>query len=235
MDNFSIKHNISIGAWNVNGLEYKNHGTKCNKLQDPDIMKYFEKLDCIGLLETHANQLIDISLPGFYCFRKDRLKHKNAWRSSGGITVLVKESLRHIFKFDPVSDSDIVWVRVQKTYTKLMSDLYIAFIYLPPLNSTYGKLYGKDIMQKIEKQIEYFSCKGKVVICGDLNARVGNSLDITQKEDDPHLPVPLDNTFETILPRVSHDNCTINQSGRWLIDVCVDNQLYMLNGRTLAS
>ena len=88
-------------------------------------------------------------------------------------------------------------------------------------------------MQKIEKQIEYFSCKGKVVICVDLNARVGNSLDITQKEDHPHLSVPLDNTFEISLPRVSHDNCTINQSGRWLIDVCVDNQLYMLNGRTL--
>ena len=59
------------------------------------------------------------------------------------------------------------------------------------------------------------------------------TLDITQKEDDPHLPVPLDNTFETILPCVSHDNCTTNQSGRWLIDVCIDNQLYMFNSRTV--
>ena len=72
-----------------------------------------------------------------------------------------------------------------------------------------------------------------MVICGDLNARVGNSLDIALKEDEPYLSVPLDNTFETILPRMSHDNCTTNQNGRWLIDVCVDNQLYMLNGRTL--
>ena len=53
MDNFSIKHNISIGAWNVNGLEYKSHGTKCNKLQDPDIMKYFEKLDPILIYISH--------------------------------------------------------------------------------------------------------------------------------------------------------------------------------------
>ena len=100
-------------------------------------------------------------MPGFYCFRKDRLKHKNAWRSSGGIAVLVKVSLRHIFKFDPVSDSDIIWVRVQKTYIKLMSDLYVAFIYLPPLNSTYGKLYGKDIMQKLKNRLNTFLVKVK--------------------------------------------------------------------------
>ena len=36
-------------------------------------------------------------------------------------------------------------------------------------------------MQKLEKQIEYFTCKAKVVICGDLNARVADKFDIIQK------------------------------------------------------
>ena len=36
-----------------------------------------------------------------------------------------------------------------------------------------------------------------------------------------------------ILPRVSHDNSVINQSGRWLIEQCIDNRLSVLNGRTL--
>ena len=37
----------------------------------------------------------------------------------------------------------------------------------------YHLLVQAKILQKIEKHIEYFSCRGKFVICGDLNARVG--------------------------------------------------------------
>ena len=51
-------------------------------------------------------------------------------------------------------------------------------MYLPPQTSYYGKVNSKDIMSKLEKQIEYFSCKGKILVCGDLNARVGCNLDL---------------------------------------------------------
>ena len=67
----------------------------------------------------------------------------------------------------------------QECYTKLLCDLYVVFVYLPP--STYGKVHGQEIMQKLEKQIEYFTRKGKVIICGDLNARVADKVDIIQK------------------------------------------------------
>ena len=59
-------------------------------------------------METHANPETDISLQGYYVFR--------------GIAVLDKESFRNACKFDPLSDSDIIWVRVQKQITKLSSD-----------------------------------------------------------------------------------------------------------------
>ncbi|MCG7891851.1 MAG: reverse transcriptase family protein [Candidatus Thiodiazotropha endolucinida] len=88
-------------------------------------------------------------------------------------------------------------------------------------------------MSKLEKQIEYFSCKGKVIVCGDLNARVGNNIDLIQKEEDLYLPTPREDVYETILPRVTCDKSVVNQTGRWLIEKCVDNQLYILNGRTL--
>ena len=48
----------------------------------------------------------------------------------------------------------------KKQITKLFNDLFIAFVYLPPSNSSYGKVHGNEIMQKLEKHIEYFSCKG---------------------------------------------------------------------------
>ena len=115
----------------------------------------------------------------------------------------------------------------------MVNDLYIAFVYLPPLNSSYGRINSKEIMQKLKKQIEYFSCKGKIFICGDVNARICDYVDIIPKEEELYLPTPPDYTFEIVLPRVSHDKSVVNQSGRWLIDRCVDNQLYILNGRTL--
>ena len=69
-------------------------------------------------------------------FRKDRPKHQNARKSSA---VLVKECLRNYCKFDPLSDSDVISVRVQKQITTC--DLFIGFVYLPPVNSTYGKAH----------------------------------------------------------------------------------------------
>ena len=55
-----------------------------------------------------------------------------------------------------------------------------------------------------------------------------------QKEEEVHLPTPQDDVFETIFPRVSCDKSVVKQTGRWLIYIkCVDNQLYILNGRTL--
>ena len=233
MKNQCINQCFSISCWNINGLEYKSHGIKYNKLYDPEVIECLKNYDCTGLLETHADKLVDISMRGYYVFRKDRPKNKNARTPSGGIAVLVKESMRHVYKFDPISDSDVIWIRIKREFTSMVNDLYIAFVYLPPLNSSYGRRNSKEIMQKLEKQIEYFSCKGKIFICGDLNARIGDYVDIIQKEEEPYLPTPPDDTFEIVLPRVSHDKSVVNQSGRWLIDRCVDNQLYILNGRTL--
>ena len=232
MANYNRKF-LTISSWNINGLESKINGVKSNKIHDPEVINTINKYDLIGLMETHAGSETDISLQGYYVFRKDRPKHQKAWKPSGGIAVLVKESLRNACKFDPLSDSDIIWVRVQKQITKQSSDLFLAFVYLPPSNSSYGKVHGNEILQKLEKHIEFFSCRGKVIICGDFNARIGESSDFLEKEDDTHVPMPHDDLYEFILPRVSYDRKNVNQYGKWLIDLCIDNQMYILNGRTL--
>ena len=48
--------------------------------------------------------------------------------------------------------------------------------------------------------------------------------DILVKENDPHLPMPNDNVREYILPRATSDSY-VNKYGKWLIDLCADNQL----------
>ena len=88
-------------------------------------------------------------------------------------------------------------------------------------------------MQNLEKHIDYFSCKGKVVICGDFNARVMDNNDFLAKEDEPYLSMPHDGLYDFILLRVSYDRKNVNQYGKWLVDLCIDIQMYVLNGRIL--
>ena len=92
---------------------------------------------------------------------------------------------------------------------------------------------AKKFYKNLKKILIFFSCKGKVIICGDFNARVGDLIDSLEKEDEPHVPLPNDGKYEFVLPRVSCDYKTTNQYGKWLTDLCSDNQLYILNGRTL--
>ena len=70
------------------------------------------------------------------------------------------------------------------------------------------------MMSKLEKQIKYFACKWKILISGDLNARIGDCIDLIQKEEDPYISTPHDDAFDMILPRVSCDNSAVNRSGR---------------------
>ena len=53
---------FSISCWNINVLEYRSHGVKCNKLHDGEVIETLKRSDCVGLIETHADQSTDISL-----------------------------------------------------------------------------------------------------------------------------------------------------------------------------
>ena len=84
----------------------------------------------------------------------------------------------------------------------MFGSVYLTFVYLPPSNSTFCKVNGKEIIEKLEKQIDFFSCKGKVIICGDFNARVGELVDGLEKEEESHVPLPNDGSYEYILPHI---------------------------------
>ena len=60
----------------VSGQLERAHGIKCNKLNDPVMINLLNSSDCIGLRKTRAEKSVDISLPGYHVFRKDRAKHK---------------------------------------------------------------------------------------------------------------------------------------------------------------
>ena len=87
-----------------------------------------------SLITTHLN----ISIPGYNYFRKDRVKSKKAKRASGGVVVfLIKIKSEYL---------DNIWLKLDKMFFKLKSDLFICCAYLPPLNSTYLHLVVPNLI-----------------------------------------------------------------------------------------
>ena len=84
----------------------------------------------------------------------------------------------------------------------------------------------------IENDISKFSCKGNVMIAGDLNARIAQEDDFIPLDSDKH--VPLFSTYKLdarLVGRISQDT-TVNSRGRQLLPLCISAGLRILNGRT---
>ena len=65
-------------------------------------------------------------------------------------------------------------------------DLYVCFIYIAPVNSSYVKSTGldKQVFAKLEDIVRY-NLKGDIMLMGDLNAHINsNDCDFTYNDDD---------------------------------------------------
>ena len=87
------EHFLRFASWNIEGLS--------GKLDDSEFVSNLNKFDILSLIETwlpHASS--NIQVDGFYSFSKCRKTvSKNSRRSSGGITIFVKSTLRKGIKF----------------------------------------------------------------------------------------------------------------------------------------
>jgi exonuclease III len=224
---------VKLCSWNIHGIVTKYHGLSTNKVHDTAVIDQLSKYDSVGLLETHADKQTNIELSGYCVFRFDRRKHPKAKTASGGIAILLKQSIRTGVKVDPISDSDLVWLSFNKLFFGLEKDLHVCFAYIPPYGSTFGRRETGNIWDKLNKQLLHFATKCDIFLCGDLNARTGNLRDFVDLDDDKYTDLPMDYVVDNPNPRASADSDTINSAGRQLIDLCITNQCYILNGRTL--
>ena len=79
-----------------------------------------------------------------------------------------------------------------------------------------------------------YSEQGYCMICGDINSRSGCLQDYNDYDDTGNInSVLYDRTREStrIQPRVSEDQ-VVNEHGKNLIDLCIANDLIIVNGRT---
>jgi hypothetical protein len=220
------KTSIQIGCWNVNQLISKTR----NKLNDPLFTTEIEGFDIIGLLETKLPNTITVDKFMVFPFYRPTSGKNNT--ISGGLAILIKQTIRKGVKFIDSPSPNFQWILLKKDFFGFKKDMYVCFMYDAPSRSSYTVKQPGDILDSVERDIACFSQKGDVVLFGDVNARTGLLDDHITDDEDYHLPLQDGYVFDTILPHRNSLDTHVCSRGRQLIDLCIASGIRLLNGRS---
>ena len=227
---------INVLSWNLKGYKETINGLQVNKFECKEIISKLASYEIVFIQETHLGkeQSKTIVLPGFSSTHYIREKKARAVKCSGGISVFIREELKKHVKILPQSNSDIVWLKFTNSFSQEhVSDTYIGCVYIPPEHSSFGKVNTAVIWQNLQSDVEQFCLKGTVLLCGDFNARTGTLTDYILMDSDKNVyTLPHNYQYNLVSDRCSMDK-TIQKNGRQLVNICIENNLCMLNGRTL--
>lgn len=100
--------------WNIQGFTQ-------SKIIDKDFVNFISKMHVLSLVETWSDSgKPENSMAGFTLLcNNTRTKHKKARRCSGGIAVHIKNDLCKGVSKLTYSHSDIVWIKIDKTFFHL--------------------------------------------------------------------------------------------------------------------
>ena len=187
-----------------------------------------------SLVETWSDSGNFLNIPGFtnIC-NNTRCKHKNARRNSGGISVYCKPTITQGISIMPVDHTDILWVKLNHNFFNLKKDLFVAFIYFSPENSSEFAKDTDEIFTTLLRKIEKYSCLGEILIQGDFNAYTYTTPDFIEIDDSLY-PNSDDKNYviDTFTPRNNFDHKNPNKNGKLLLDLCKECGIRILNGRT---
>ena len=216
---------IKISCWNIHGLISKEQ----NKLEEESFLSYISDKDIVFLTETKCLKSQELNVPGYYCFQLNRTSIKTAKTESGGIALLCKSHYRQGISILPIISEDFFWIKLNKQFFNISEDLYICAVYDPPPGSSYSQRQIRDPLETIEENVIEYSKKGNIMLLGDFNARTGNLPDYVMGDSDIIIPMYTD---DTIPNRLSQDHTT-DTRGKHLLEICIQSQLRILNGRCL--
>ena len=209
------------------------------RLNYPEFINYIEKHDFVCVTETNTDSSDIVDLNGFTYFSKHRTQHY--LRKSGGIGVYVRTSIaKHVEVIS--NDSEYaLWLTIHKTLTEFPENMILGAIYLPPENS---RFLNDDDLNSLENEISEMANNHKyIMLAGDFNARTSSLSDFIpadnfinemygiDEEEQAHLnKYTILEKFSSKLERNSKDKKT-KSHGMFLIDLCRNNNLFILNGR----
>ena len=218
---------LTVTLWNIQGIKSSSFGFKTTALE---FKKNIKNMDIIILQETWCRNGEMTLCPTGYCeIVISSRKHSKVTRGrdSGGIIIWYKTEIANFITTSKIEESH-VWLKINKKLTQTESDIFLCALYIPPSESPY---YNEEIFENLHSQINDFQAQGKVLICGDLNARTGSLPDFTSDDGNNHI---LGSSFPQDLMNLHFRNTSdkiINKNGKSLIELCKNLGLYMLNGR----
>ena len=209
------------------------------KSKYPDFNSLIEPFDLFCITETKCDKYDIISSKNHIFLSKPRTQ--KFIRKSGGIGLLVKQN---ISKYVETIDSDceyIMWIKLNKAIFNIDNDIIMGIIYIPPDQS---KFYNEDEMQILNDEIiNMCSTTKSLILTGDCNGHTAELPDFISLDNFLADYFDLDNdTISYIdqtqtltdnkipLNRKSQDT-KVNSTGRKLIDICKNNNLFIINGR----
>ena len=224
---------LRVGHWNLNGIISKQFG---NKLEMQEVYDKVKKFDLFGVSETHLLPKNGKQLDLFQNFHSYRKHGKRRNYGSGGISIYIKNNIVNGTSVIHGESSDCMWVCLKKSFFQLEEDIYICFIYIPPVNSTFTNSQENNSFELLENDVCKFKSKGRVVLMGDFNSRTSASPDFNVIDDDKYTPVPEQynsDEHESLYNRENEDICSVNEYGKKLLELCIETELRILNGRML--
>ncbi|CAG2190183.1 unnamed protein product [Mytilus edulis] len=193
--------------------------------------------DIVCLAETHANSKDVLQYEGYKCFMNCRINESK--KPSGGLATFIKRSIIHGIQLVDKSEKDMLWFKLDKGFFKFSKDLYLCFVYISPKNSSYTLKTNCDriIFEKLERDISKFSLMGDIMVMGDLNAHINKGEQDFIVNDSDHVLdnfLPLNYVADNIQKfRNTEIHQNTNEYGKNIVDLCIDAQLRILNGRTI--
>ena len=221
----SARVDLRILSWNV-------HGLSRGKLEDSDFINQFDKGDIIFIYETWADKDSQLDISGFQCINLYRkFQNRRAKRCSGGVAVYIRNEVSNGVKLIKSVHDSIVWLKLDRDFFENEDDIYVAGAYIWVENSPAYNVVNCDFFELLQTDITQFQDIGKVVICGDLNARVGQTRSdyivydrvVDYIDNGDYIP-------DNPPPRASMDSST-NSHGLKLIDLCRSTSMRIVNGR----
>ncbi|MCG8112265.1 MAG: reverse transcriptase domain-containing protein [Candidatus Thiodiazotropha taylori] len=231
-------NDLKILSLNVCGLS--------SKLKCPEFIELINQYEIIGLQETKTDDADTyIELPGYtICFHN----RTNISRyRSGGIVLLVKDTILPFIKIDHSRRSKLIlFFTISKSIFDMgnacnIDDIRCGIVYIPPQCSKYA---AEDPYLEIQEEIFRYCAESKnILLFGDFNSRCKDLCDYIQFDSyiaDMHGMRELYEENHTLLnifqqcnipvSRKSVDKST-NSYGYQLLDMCRNNDLFLLNGR----
>ena len=216
------KYDIKVLSWNIQSPS----SLEGNKFENESFQKIINSHDFACLQEIRR----DVHLTGYRSICNTRKDGR-----SGGVGILIKNELvegTEVVKNE--QNSDYLICRLDKDFFNLTSDLFIINVYVKPYNSSASTLEnnGLDTIKLIESTINDLREHGEILLCGDFNARIGRQAGMIECDTNEFIPLPVDYEPDEYLPRNSEDN-TSNTYGTHFLNLIKNNQLTILNGRTI--